>query len=647
MEQDLTKYYKILGLLPGASTEQINQAYYELVDVWHPDRFAENSKLRDHAKAHLKEINIAYGKICSAEIDDDGAHTVKISRGNIQAVEKIKFDEFEESLPILPQNKETNGASQQAESPAETSLPSNPAATSEPVAQPELSLDQPIESDAPTKKTPRPVMRLSPEAMPPPQFFGQSEPQQQKVSTSAIDQSTSTPSEKREKSKSSAPTKKIPLQVNSLTPEEHTEQQEAEPVLSETTSEDQEQTEHRESPQTLSTPPLLQENPPQEHLSAEQPEENEPSISNANLTSNTPNTPVSPAPLISSAPKPFKQQIQPNHHQQSNQPNKPAEALPKLPTSREADPNNIASHYDKTAAVNVSTYKKSRKEIDFKLLIIIALIFIYAATMTAFFIFRPDQMFQSTSKNSTEPKDILEELGLEKPTEPKISEPRLSVQEPLSTTSAESNQETEVVKDDIEPTTEQPSQTPLLESITEAPQILTDIKPVITELTEEDLQSLSTTNTSESKQKTSETNIAPVSQASSTDSMNFITVGSSEEDVVRIMGEPTSKEANVWFYKLSSVTFSDRKVTTWNSTDNDPLTVKLLPRQSVSNPPDFFTIGSSKDVVLAVQGTPRAFSDSIWYYGLSVVMFSGDKVISWTQYSDHPLKAHKVESPAP
>ncbi len=49
-----------LGLKPGASQEDVNQAYRDLVTVWHPDRFANNLRLQKKAEENLKEINAAY-----------------------------------------------------------------------------------------------------------------------------------------------------------------------------------------------------------------------------------------------------------------------------------------------------------------------------------------------------------------------------------------------------------------------------------------------------------------------------------------------------------------------------------------------------------------------------------------------------------
>ena len=56
----LDRYYRILGLEPGASLEAINQAYKDLAFVWHPDRIPkDNPRLLEKAVAKLQELNHA------------------------------------------------------------------------------------------------------------------------------------------------------------------------------------------------------------------------------------------------------------------------------------------------------------------------------------------------------------------------------------------------------------------------------------------------------------------------------------------------------------------------------------------------------------------------------------------------------------
>ena len=61
MTPDPQRAYRILGLEPGATLEDIKNAYRDLAQVWHPDRFSPGSRLHAKAERNLKRINEAYG----------------------------------------------------------------------------------------------------------------------------------------------------------------------------------------------------------------------------------------------------------------------------------------------------------------------------------------------------------------------------------------------------------------------------------------------------------------------------------------------------------------------------------------------------------------------------------------------------------
>jgi len=63
--EKISRCIEILGLKPGASQEQVNQAYRDLANVWHPDRFMGNPRLQKKAEEKIKEINAAYEYIKS------------------------------------------------------------------------------------------------------------------------------------------------------------------------------------------------------------------------------------------------------------------------------------------------------------------------------------------------------------------------------------------------------------------------------------------------------------------------------------------------------------------------------------------------------------------------------------------------------
>lgn len=57
---DIRTCLEILELDHPPTQEEAKQAYKDLVNVWHPDRFSGNPRLRERAEKKLKEINIAY-----------------------------------------------------------------------------------------------------------------------------------------------------------------------------------------------------------------------------------------------------------------------------------------------------------------------------------------------------------------------------------------------------------------------------------------------------------------------------------------------------------------------------------------------------------------------------------------------------------
>jgi len=57
---NIKRCFEILELDRGASIDEARQAYKDIVNVWHPDRFSHNPRLKQKAEKKLKEINLAY-----------------------------------------------------------------------------------------------------------------------------------------------------------------------------------------------------------------------------------------------------------------------------------------------------------------------------------------------------------------------------------------------------------------------------------------------------------------------------------------------------------------------------------------------------------------------------------------------------------
>ncbi len=58
------KSYQVLGLAPGATEGEIDQAYRRLISQYHPDKVAGAApELRQQAEARAAEINAAYDRL--------------------------------------------------------------------------------------------------------------------------------------------------------------------------------------------------------------------------------------------------------------------------------------------------------------------------------------------------------------------------------------------------------------------------------------------------------------------------------------------------------------------------------------------------------------------------------------------------------
>jgi hypothetical protein len=61
-----------LRVRPGASQQEIRQAYLDLVKVWHPDRFAGNPHLQAMADQELQRLNAAYKRLYGSHVPATG-----------------------------------------------------------------------------------------------------------------------------------------------------------------------------------------------------------------------------------------------------------------------------------------------------------------------------------------------------------------------------------------------------------------------------------------------------------------------------------------------------------------------------------------------------------------------------------------------
>jgi len=60
---EIRRCFEVLDLDPNSDIQEAKQAYRDMVNIWHPDRFSGNPRLKMKAERKLKEINSAYEEI--------------------------------------------------------------------------------------------------------------------------------------------------------------------------------------------------------------------------------------------------------------------------------------------------------------------------------------------------------------------------------------------------------------------------------------------------------------------------------------------------------------------------------------------------------------------------------------------------------
>lgn len=114
-------------------------------------------------------------------------------------------------------------------------------------------------------------------------------------------------------------------------------------------------------------------------------------------------------------------------------------------------------------------------------------------------------------------------------------------------------------------------------------------------------------------------------------SSNSVTLGSTKEDVIRIMGAPKQLSDFSWTYGYSSIYFDSKGlVNSWF--DLGDLKVFLGDKDPNAKP---VTIGSSREDVIKAMGTPKQINSYAWTYGYSSLYFDNNGlVIGWFNLGD-------------
>ncbi len=110
---------------------------------------------------------------------------------------------------------------------------------------------------------------------------------------------------------------------------------------------------------------------------------------------------------------------------------------------------------------------------------------------------------------------------------------------------------------------------------------------------------------------------------------DFFTLGSTADEVALVQGTPTRVEEHRWYYASSEVRFKEERVVSYDNFFGN-LKIRITPSPSFdrTNIGDYYTIGSTKDEVLALEGTPSSIQGNVWFYQFSNIVFREGKVQS-------------------
>jgi hypothetical protein len=109
----------------------------------------------------------------------------------------------------------------------------------------------------------------------------------------------------------------------------------------------------------------------------------------------------------------------------------------------------------------------------------------------------------------------------------------------------------------------------------------------------------------------------------------YITAGLTREEVIAVLGAPTSSTETKLIYGDSELDLTSGKLSGWNIAPAALIRVKLWPDAPVDPDLTAFHLGSTKNEVLVAQGTPTLYSEKTFGYGGSRVFFENNRVVSW------------------
>ena len=100
----MTDPYKVLGISPEATDEQVKAAYRELAKKYHPDNYADNP-LSDLAQEKMKAINEAYDTIMNQRATGRGTASAASGAGGYRAGTAAGSGQFADIRRLIRANR--------------------------------------------------------------------------------------------------------------------------------------------------------------------------------------------------------------------------------------------------------------------------------------------------------------------------------------------------------------------------------------------------------------------------------------------------------------------------------------------------------------------------------------------------------------
>jgi WD40 repeat protein len=107
---ELDTYYQLFNLKPGASKQDLKQAYKRLAKQWHPDRFANDPTNARIAEEKIKAINVAYEILQTHQVGSDGQASYRQTTTTIRTRKATPQESFDKAKFFAKRGQYTEAA---------------------------------------------------------------------------------------------------------------------------------------------------------------------------------------------------------------------------------------------------------------------------------------------------------------------------------------------------------------------------------------------------------------------------------------------------------------------------------------------------------------------------------------------------------